>query len=150
MEQLNITDNVDTLFQSLQNFTQREGVIGKPVVQGEKTLLPVVSVTVGYGGGNASMNKNQGNSNSSGSGALGLGAKLSTEAVIVIDDQNVTMMPINSGAGQLMDKIPQIISGMNQNKQSQSQQSSHQHGQQSDQQSGNQQSDSQQQSGQPW
>lgn len=130
MDQLNISENVDTLFHSLESFTQNEGVIGKPVTQGNKTLMPVVSVTIGYGGGNAST-KNQmnaasssaGNSNT-GSGALGLGAKLNTEAVIVFDSQSqdVSMLAMNpNGASQIVDKIPQIISNMNQNKQGSSQ-----------------------------
>jgi uncharacterized spore protein YtfJ len=124
MDQSNLTENVDSLFHSLENFTQNEGIIGKPVVQGDKTFLPVVSITVGYGGGNATMGKTQGGKSSgiagagSGTGALGLGAKLCTDAVIVIDNQNVTVMPLNSSASTLMDKIPQIISGMGQNKQS--------------------------------
>lgn len=137
MDQLNMTENVDTLFHSLENFTQKEGVIGKPITQGGKTFMPIVSVTVGYGGGNASMGKGQTESAgysagtgsaSTGTGALGLGAKLCTDAIIIVDDQtqDVKMLPMSaSGAGQIMDKIPQIIQGMNQNKQSgQSQQKS--------------------------
>ena len=138
MEQMNLNENLDVLFHSLENFTQKEGVIGKPVTQGEKTFMPVVSVTVGYGGGNAHMSggktgaSGMGGSAGSGTGALGLGAKLNTEAVIVIDDQNqnVQMMSVGSNAGQIMDKIPQIISGMGQNKQSGQQ---NQQGQQSQQ-----------------
>ncbi|HEX2939178.1 MAG TPA: spore germination protein GerW family protein [Ruminiclostridium sp.] len=132
MEQLDMAENVDTLFRSLESFTQKEGVIGKPVTQGEKTFLPVVSVTVGYGGGNMSMKGQQtsgtsvtgssGMSGGSGSGALGLGAKLNTEAIIVIDNQDVSMMPMSAaGASQLIEKIPQIVSGM-QGKQQQGQQ----------------------------
>lgn len=139
MDQFNITENVDTLFHSLENFTQKEGVIGKPVTQGNKTFMPVISVTVGYGGGNASMGKgqqsgNQGSysssgtaSTSSGTGALGLGAKLSTDAIIIVDDQsqNVQMLPMSaSGASQIAEKIPQILQGMSQNKQSGQSQSS--------------------------
>jgi uncharacterized spore protein YtfJ len=128
MDQLNITDNVDTLFHSLENFTQKEGVIGKAVTQGDKTLFPVVSVTVGYGGGNASMKAPAGgassssysSSSSSGTGALGLGAKLNTEAIIIIDsgnNQNVSLLPMStSGASQIVEKIPQILQGMNQGK----------------------------------
>ena len=130
MDQLNITDNVDTLFHSLENFTQKEGVIGKAVTQGDKTLFPVVSVTVGYGGGNASMKAPSGttggmsssssSSSSSGTGALGLGAKLNTEAIIIIDsgnNQNVSLLPMTtSGTSQIVDKIPQILQGMNQGK----------------------------------
>lgn len=131
MDQSNLIENVNSLFRSLEEFTQHEGIIGKPVTQGDKTFLPIVSITVGYGGGNAVMGKGQQANPSSmnsgmgsagtGTGALGLGAKLNTDAVIVIDNlnnQNVTMMPINSSASTLVDKIPQIISGMNQNKQS--------------------------------
>lgn len=121
MDQLNFTSNVDTLFKSLEDFTQKEGIIGKPVTQGDKTFLPVVSITMGYGGGNANM-KGQSNApgmgtgSATGTGAMGLGAKLCTDAVIVIDGQNVSVLPMNAAgaATSLMDKIPQIISGMKQ------------------------------------
>lgn len=131
MDQFNMIENVDTLFHSLENFTQKEGVIGKPVTQGDKTFLPVVSVTIGYGGGNASMaapvpgaSSTLGKSTSqTGTGATGFGAKLSTDGIIVIENQNVSMLPMSATAGtQLIDKIPQIISGMSQNKQSGQQQ----------------------------
>lgn len=129
-----LTQNVDTLFSNLENFTQNEGVIGKPVVHGDKTFIPVVSVTLGYGSGNTASKNQQGTSPTSqtstpgvgsmGGGALGLGAKLSTEAVIVIDKDTVSMLQINAAnASQLMDKIPQILSGMNPNNQQQGQQS---------------------------
>lgn len=129
LSERNLAGYVDSLFHSLENFTQNEGIIGKPVTQGNKTFLPVVSISIGYGGGNATMSKGSQSASSTmgagasgtGTGALGLGAKLSTDAVIVIDDQNVSVMPINSSAGTIMDKIPQIISGMNQNKQTQGQ-----------------------------
>jgi uncharacterized spore protein YtfJ len=151
MEQFNLVENVDTLFHSLENFTQREGVIGKAVTQSDKTFMPIVSVTIGYGGGNASMGKAQSGSAvsfSSGSGntqaspagatgALGFGAKLNTEAIIVIDNNNVSVLPMSTaGVGSMMDKIPQIISGMTQNKSSQSQQSQSQSNQNQGQSSG--------------
>jgi uncharacterized spore protein YtfJ len=123
INQANLNENVDTLFRSLENFAQNEGVIGKPVIQGDKTFLPVVSVTVGYGSGYTKMKKEpQGNttgmtSGLNDSGLLGLGAKLCTDAVICISNQNVTLLPVNSNAGSIADKIPQIVSSMNQNKQ---------------------------------
>jgi uncharacterized spore protein YtfJ len=128
MDQLNLNENVDTLFKSLENFTQNEGIIGKPVTQGDKTFLPVVSITMGYGGGNASM-KGQSNTagmgtgSATGTGAMGLGAKLCTDAVIVIDGQNVSVLPMNAAgaATSIMDKIPQILSGMKGQGQSQGQ-----------------------------
>jgi len=123
----NLNDNVDKLFHSLENFTQKEGLMGKIVTQGDKTFIPVVSITLGYGSGNTagkSPQPNMGTSagNMSG-GAQGLGAKICTDAIILIDKGNVSVMPINAttNPGQLVDKIPQILSGMNQNKQQQPQ-----------------------------
>ncbi|MHB1153387.1 MAG: GerW family sporulation protein [Eubacteriales bacterium] len=124
MNQINLTENLDALFHSLENFTQKEGVIGKAVTQNEKTMMPIVSITVGYGGGNVSMGKDQSGSAystaDSGSGALGFGAKLCTDAILIIDtQQNVSILPMTAGAAstQIIDKIPQIINGMKQNAQ---------------------------------
>lgn len=135
MEQINnntLTQNVDMLFSNLENFTQSEGVIGKPVTQGDKTFLPVVSVTLGYGSGNSANKSQQTGANQAtgtmganmAGGALGLGAKLTTEAVIVIDKDNVSLIQLSAAgtASQLIDKIPQMLSGIGLNKQSQMQQ----------------------------
>lgn len=128
MDQNVINENVDTLFHGLENFTQREGIIGKSYVEGEKTFIPVLSVTLGYGSGNAAA-KNQGQQDSmspnSTSGALGLGARLCTDAIIMIDNANngaVTMLPThtNGSISHLVDKIPQMMAGMK-NSQNQSQ-----------------------------
>ena len=132
MDQNALTQSVDTLFSNLGNFTHDEGVIGKAFIHGDKTFIPVVSIALGYGSGNtASKAQAQGQGgNSAGSsfpmpsgnmsgGALGLGAKLSTEAVIVIDKDNISVLPMASATNtsQLVDKIPQMIMGVTQNKQ---------------------------------
>lgn len=122
MEQ-NITQYVDTLFNNMETFSQKDGLIGKPVTQGDKTFLPVMSITLGYGGGDshakgkptaggAGMAAQSGNL---AGGALGIGAKLCADAVIVIDKDNVMMAPVGSqgGMNQVIDKIPQILSSMN-------------------------------------
>ncbi len=136
-----LNQNVDLLFSNLESFTQSEGVIGKPVTQENKTFLPVVSVTLGYGGGNSASKAQPGTSGSAGSsgttgatgatgmmgsvagkmagGAMGLGAKLNTEAIIVIDKDkdSVSLLPVNAAASsQLADKIPQMLMNMNQSK----------------------------------
>jgi uncharacterized spore protein YtfJ len=139
----NLTQNVETLFSNLENFTQNEGLIGKPVTHGDKTFIPVVSMTLGYGTGNSASKVQPGaaagsqdSSSSLGNmmgGALGLGARLSTEAVILIDDtkNDVSMMQLSSGmnANQVMSKIPQMLSGMGSKQQGQ-QQGQQQQGQQ--------------------
>jgi len=132
-QNLNLSQNIDTLFSNIENFTQTEGVIGKPVTQQDKTFIPVVSVSIGCGGGNTASKNKQGNAAPQGmnsedganmaGGALGLRAKLSTDAIIVIDSGKVSMMTLNAAgnASQLMDKIPEIVKGMNPQQQNQDQ-----------------------------
>lgn len=120
MDQMStINSNIDTLFNNLEQFTQKEGVIGKAVTHENKTFIPVVSVTMGYGGGNSAMKAGQTSTNQAG-GAHGIGAKIHTEAVIVIDKENVSMLPLdkagNTSSAQLIDKIPQMFMNMNQSK----------------------------------
>lgn len=134
-----LTQNVNTLFSNLEGFTQNEGLIGKPVTHGDKTFIPIVSVTLGYGSGNtaskaqptsttqsstqSTTTTGTGMSGNMAGGALGLGAKLSTDAVILIDKDEVKMLPLNATANvdSLVEKIPQIISGMGGKQQSSSQ-----------------------------
>jgi uncharacterized spore protein YtfJ len=119
----------------MENFTQNDSLIGRPVSQGDKTFLPVMSITLGYGGGDTQSKAKQPSAaapaGTMGGGALGLGAKLCTDAVIVIDKDNVMLAPINAGSnvGQIINQIPQIIGSM---------QSGGQSGQQSGAQSGQQ------------
>jgi len=125
-QNLNLSQNIDTLFSNIEDFTQTQGVIGKPLTHQDKTFIPVVSISVGCGGGNTSSKSQQGNTSANqgmgsgagnmAGGALGLGAKVSTDAIIVIDNGNVSMMTLSAAgnATQLIDKIPEIIKGMNQ------------------------------------
>ncbi len=127
-------ENVDTLFTNLQSFTQNEGVLGKPMSYEDKTFIPVVSLTLGYGGGNTTPKNQQNNTGSQnmssaignmGAGALGLGARLTTDAIVVIDKGNVSMMQLTPMAGnvsQMINQIPQILMGKNQGSGQQGQQ----------------------------
>lgn len=119
MDTNTVEQNVDTLFHGLENFTQKEGVLGKPYEHEGKTLIPVISVTLGYGSGNTAAKGQQAQmmDNAKG-GALGLGAKLSADAIVVIDNNNISLLPVGTtgNVGQIIDKIPQIMAGMNQNK----------------------------------
>lgn len=123
-----LTQNVETLFTNMEKFAQKEGVIGKPVTQGDKTFLPVISITLGYGGGDTQSKTTQSGSNTTvgmpnmTGGAMGLGARLYTDAVIIINKDNVSMVPVSAAStlSQMVDKVPQIlqsISSQQQNKQ---------------------------------
>lgn len=118
-ENANFTQNMDTLFSDLQNFVKTDSVIGSPVTVGDKTLVPVMSVALGYG--STGMAKRQQSDNTNASNGVGLGAKISTSAVVVIDKDSVSMLPVNgkNNMGQLMDKLPQALTSLGQNMMSQ-------------------------------
>lgn len=122
--------NVSTLFSNIESFAQQEGTLGKPISVEDKTLIPVISVSIGYGGGNSSGKLTQGSTTTSqgsantGMDALGLGARISTDAVLIVDQGNISAISINTTSGamnQLMNKLPQMV-GMGQNAQQQGQQ----------------------------
>ncbi|WP_343216187.1 GerW family sporulation protein [Clostridium mobile] len=132
MNNTSFNENMDILFTEVQDFAKQNSVMGAPLTVENKTLVPIVSVTLGYGSGTNSMKSG---SNESKTPGVGLGAKISTDAVVVIDKDNVSMLPVTqkANANQLMDKIPQVISSMMPNAQQNMQQGAQQ-GQQPNQQ----------------
>jgi uncharacterized spore protein YtfJ len=109
----NFQQNIDTLFSDLHQFIKTDTVLGTPTPVGDKTLIPLMSVTLGYG--STGMGKSP-NTNTSMSSGIGLGARVSTNAVMVIDKNSVNMYPVGekSNMGQIMEKVPQAIASMTQ------------------------------------
>ncbi|RXI40311.1 sporulation protein [Clostridium tetani] len=121
-QNVNFSQNMDTIFSGLKDFVKTESVIGTPLVVEDKTLVPVVSVALGYGSATGNAKNAQPNPNSSNNDPnVGLGARVTTNAVVVIDKGSVSMLPVNGkgNMGQLIDKIPEMVTNMNPNAQQQ-------------------------------
>ncbi|WP_242958407.1 GerW family sporulation protein [Clostridium cavendishii] len=135
MENSTFSQNMDTVFDDLHNFVKTDSVLGTPLPIGDKTLVPIMSVTLGYG--NADMPQKSQSSQSNGTGIGGIGAKISAEAVVVVDKDNVNMLNINDSTNmnQLINKIPEALNNITQNmsQKSQGQQNQQQQGQQTQQ-----------------
>ncbi|MBP1743086.1 MAG: hypothetical protein H6Q58_64 [Firmicutes bacterium] len=108
-----VKENLDTLFQKLEKFLRTETVVGQPIVIGETTIIPIITVSfgcgTGAGGGTGSDSKN---ATGSGSGAgLCTGAKIAPTAVLVVKNGDVTVHPIKERGGleNLLDKVPDIM-----------------------------------------
>lgn len=110
------TSNVDTLFSDIKNLTRTETVLGAPITVENKTLVPLMSVTLGYGGTGMDTKTQMAGINTA-SGGHGLGAKISANGVLVIDKNSVQIISPNenSSMNQLMSKVPQAITSMGQN-----------------------------------
>lgn len=115
-ENTTFSNNVDTLFSDLQNITRTETVLGTPVTIENRTLVPLISVTLGYGSTGMDTNTQMAGSMNTASGGHGLGAKISANGVIVLDKNSVQIISTNenSPVSQMMSKVPQALSNMGQ------------------------------------
>lgn len=108
-----IQEGFDSLFSNLEKLIKTETVIGEPIVVGEVTLVPIISVMFGCGTGGATEKDNKGIPGNSGGG--GGGAKISPNAILVIKKDEVTMLPVK-GKGNLeslVNIVPEIVSKIN-------------------------------------
>ena len=126
------SQNMDSIFTDLHNFVKNDSVLGAPVIVGEKTLVPVISVTLGYGTPGMSKNITSGS---------GMGARISTNGVVVIDKDSTTMLTVGEkgNMSQMIDKIPQALGSIGQSMQGQQGQKQQSQGDQQEQPQGGQQ-----------
>ncbi|PWJ71733.1 MULTISPECIES: GerW family sporulation protein [unclassified Fibrobacter] len=94
----------ETLLEKLRFITKAETVIGNPIQAGEATIIPVSRVSVGFGFG--------GHQNKGDTSASGGGASVEPVAFLVINGEDVRIMPItkdSSLASKVMDIIPDVV-----------------------------------------
>ncbi len=108
---MNVAGNMlESMFERLEKFLRTETVVGEPFQVGDITLVPIITVAFGVGGGEGSGKDNEGN-DGSGTGG-GMGCKISPNAMIVIKDGEVSVIPL-TGRGsldKLFEMVPDIIS----------------------------------------
>ena len=100
-----VGNNLDILFNKMENFISSKTVVGDAVKVGEVTLIPLVDVNVGVAAG----------AGEKGQGGGGLGAKIMPSAVIAIYNGNVQLINIKNqdGISNLIDMAPGIVSKLN-------------------------------------
>ncbi len=103
------SENLDTAFGYLEKFLRTETVVGEPMVVGEATLVPLVTVTFGAGGGGGRGRDDKGVDGDG--GGVGMGAKISADAILVIKGENVSMIPVKgrTNLDKLVEMVPEIM-----------------------------------------
>lgn len=104
-----VKENMEALFEKLENFLKTETVVGEPIVVGETTLVPIITVTFGCGTGSGGGDSKSGNSNG---GGLGACARITPNAVVVIKNDGVTLLPVQgrSNLDSILNLVPGIVS----------------------------------------
>ena len=92
----------------LKDIASAESIIGKPVTIGNKTVVPVVKVTVGFGagGGEGEKEKTGGGFGAGGGG----GAIIEPAAFIIMDETGISLLPAKPGKiDSLVEAIPGVV-----------------------------------------
>jgi uncharacterized spore protein YtfJ len=111
---------VKTVVEELRDVATTKTVIGEPMEIGGRTLIPVISIMVGFGAGGGSGTgdmpttermKTTGMGQGLGVGGGG-GARVEPIAFIVIDKDKVEILPTKSAAGainKIIDEAPELM-----------------------------------------
>ncbi|MBS6256126.1 MULTISPECIES: GerW family sporulation protein [Megasphaera] len=118
MDNSNIKNNLEQIFESFREMIKVETVVGQAVHIGDAILVPFVDVTFGFGTGGLNGKTDNGR-DSIGSGG---GARLEPAAILVIKGDRVEMFSIKKGGYQasafekLIAMAPEIIDKMKKDK----------------------------------
>ncbi len=106
----------NSMFEKLEKFLKTETVVGKPFEIGNVTFVPIISVSFGLGGGGGEGKDAKGN-DGGGSGG-GLGCKMSPNAVLVVKNEEVSMIPLNNKGSleKIIEMVPEIVNKLNTDK----------------------------------
>lgn len=113
MENSTMKESFDSLFSNLEKFIKTETVVGQPIVVGEVTLVPIISVMFGCGTGGGTGSDNKGMTGNGAGG--GGGARITPNAILVIKKDEVTMLPVKgkNNLDNLINMVPDIVSKIN-------------------------------------
>lgn len=103
----NVVEILKGVVGELREISKSETVVGEPITAGDRTVIPVVKISVGFGAGGG-----QGESEKSGGGfggGGGGGARIEPVAFIIMDESGVSLLPIKKGKWEeIVEVIPDI------------------------------------------
>ncbi len=103
-----LTDLVSSIMKELKQIAKTETVVGEPVKLGDKMVVPVTKLMLGFGvGGGEGESPDKGGGFGGGGGG---GARIEPIGFIVIQDEKVSFLPTKQGHFEgLVDAIPGVF-----------------------------------------
>jgi uncharacterized spore protein YtfJ len=103
----NVVEILKGVVGELKEMAQSESIIGDPITIGDKTVIPIVKISVGFGAGGG-----QGEAEKTGTGfggGGGGGARIEPAAFIIMDKDGIQLLPAKKGTWEgVIDSIPGI------------------------------------------
>ena len=96
--------NIDALFQGMENFISSKTVVGEPIHVRDTILIPLVDVSFGVMASNKAQPQKH-------NGGGGMGGKMSPTAVLVIRGGQTKLIHIKDqdGFSKLIEMVPELI-----------------------------------------
>ena len=104
-----IGDLMTTTMQKLREIADVNTIVGKPILAGEITIIPISKLTVGFASGGSdftSKNQKPEDDNSFGGGA---GMNLSPVAFLIVKGDSVRLMPVAPPPGTAVDRVVEMV-----------------------------------------
>ena len=103
----NVVEILKGVVGELKEMAQSESIIGDPITIGDRTVIPVVKLSVGFGAGGGQGEDEKARSGFGGGG--GGGASIEPAAFIIIDKDGIKLLPASKGTWEnVIDAIPGI------------------------------------------
>ena len=106
-----IGDLMTTTMQKLREIADVNTIVGKPILAGEITIIPISKLTVGFASGGSdftSKNQKPEDDNSFGGGS-GAGMNLSPVAFLIVKGDSVHLMPVAPPPGTAVDRVVEMV-----------------------------------------
>lgn len=108
MAENRVSEILKDIVGELKNIADSQSVIGDPITVGDKTVIPVVKISVGFGAGGG-----QGEQASKGSGFGGGGggaARIEPAAFIIMDEKKISLLAAKPGKlDALVEAVPDLF-----------------------------------------
>ncbi|MCL5058617.1 MAG: sporulation protein [Actinobacteria bacterium] len=102
-------EDIDALVSRLENLVSTKTIVGEPIINGDTTIIPILTASVGFGmGSGEGQDEKCGGGKGSGGGA---GMKLSPTALLIMrgGDVQVYSLSQKGSLAKLAEVIPDLI-----------------------------------------
>ncbi len=101
----NVSEILKSVVGELKEISKSETIIGEPITVGDRTVIPIVRISVGFGAGGGQGENSKSETGFGGGG--GGGVKIEPSAFIIMDKDGVSILPANKGKwDSIIDSIP--------------------------------------------
>lgn len=109
-----LKEDIESIVSHLENMVQAKTVIGDPIESNGKTIIPLISVRLGFGAGGGEGTEPQHGAGKGAGGGAGL--SVSPAALLVIDQSGAQVYSLDQkgggGISKLVELIPEVVSKM--------------------------------------